>query len=275
MTHGEHHRSHRTGWLRAAVLGANDGIVSTASLIIGVAVASTVHEHVIVAGLAGLVAGAMSMAAGEYVSVSSQADTERADLKIEEDSLRENVELEHEELAEIYRNRGLEPELAAEVAGALMAHDALGAQGIERPLIGVIQLDGRVSAPGSDEVPRHAAPARREAVRAVVGRVRAQHEEVVALRRDGDGFVVTSHTAVGERQRRAHAVALATGYFHRPRRLAVPGEERSWVHSRYREPYRHFGETVAVVAFTPALSAMVASTIVKSRASSSVTSMAA
>lgn len=127
MSFREHHRSHRSGWLRAAVLGANDGIVSTASLIIGVAAASATQEQVLIAGLAGLVAGAMSMAAGEYVSVSSQADTEKADLLLEQQSLEQNPELETTELAEIYRDRGLEPELADRVARALMDHDALGA----------------------------------------------------------------------------------------------------------------------------------------------------
>jgi VIT1/CCC1 family predicted Fe2+/Mn2+ transporter len=127
MSLKEHHRSHRSGWLRAAVLGANDGIVSTASLIIGVAAASASQEQVLIAGLAGLVAGAMSMAAGEYVSVSSQADTEKADLALEQQSLEENPELELEELTEIYRERGLDAELAERVARALMDHDALGA----------------------------------------------------------------------------------------------------------------------------------------------------
>jgi VIT1/CCC1 family predicted Fe2+/Mn2+ transporter len=127
MTYREHHRSHRSGWLRASVLGANDGIVSTASLIIGVAAANASQQQILIAGLAGLVAGAMSMAAGEYVSVSSQADTEKADLKLEAASLEENEEVEREELAEIYRNRGLDAELAEQVATALMAHDALGA----------------------------------------------------------------------------------------------------------------------------------------------------
>lgn len=127
MTVHEHHRSHRSGWLRASVLGANDGIVSTASLIIGVAAANASQQQILIAGLAGLVAGAMSMAAGEYVSVSSQADTEKADLRLEAKSLEENELLEREELAEIYRNRGLDPELAEQVATALMAHDALGA----------------------------------------------------------------------------------------------------------------------------------------------------
>ena len=127
MSHHELHRSHRVGWLRAAVLGANDGIVSTASLIIGVAAASTSQENILLAGVAGLVAGAMSMAAGEYVSVSSQADTENADLAIEKKSLEDDIEFEKDELAKIYQNRGLEPNLAKEVAEQLMAHDALGA----------------------------------------------------------------------------------------------------------------------------------------------------
>lgn len=127
MSHIEVHRSHRVGWLRAAVLGANDGIVSTASLIIGVAAASTTHASVMLAGVAGLVAGAMSMAAGEYVSVSSQADTEHADLELERKSLAENPLFEKNELAEIYQQRGVEPELAQRVAEQLMAHDALGA----------------------------------------------------------------------------------------------------------------------------------------------------
>lgn len=127
MSYEEHHRSHRTGWLRAAVLGANDGIVSTASLIIGVAAASASQDQVIIAGLAGLVAGAMSMAAGEYVSVSSQADTEKADLELEKESLENNFDHEKDELASIYEERGLDPELAAKVAHALMEHDALGA----------------------------------------------------------------------------------------------------------------------------------------------------
>lgn len=127
MVHEERHRSHRVGWLRAAVLGANDGIVSTASLIIGVAAASSAYEGIILAGVAGLVAGAMSMAAGEYVSVSSQSDTENADLAIEQKSLEHNFESEKEELAKIYENRGLEPNLAKQVAEQLMAHDALGA----------------------------------------------------------------------------------------------------------------------------------------------------
>jgi len=127
MSHSEIHRSHRVGWLRAAVLGANDGIVSTASLIIGVAAASSAHEGILLAGLAGLVAGAMSMAAGEYVSVSSQSDTEKADLAVEKRSLEQNFEFEKEELALIYESRGLESDLAKQVAEQLMAHDALGA----------------------------------------------------------------------------------------------------------------------------------------------------
>lgn len=127
MSNKEHHRSHRVGWLRASVLGANDGIVSTASLIIGVAAANTAHEGIILSGVAGLVAGAMSMAAGEYVSVSSQADTEIADIEIEKQALKENFELEKIELAEIYERRGIEPALALKVAEQLMAHDALEA----------------------------------------------------------------------------------------------------------------------------------------------------
>jgi VIT1/CCC1 family predicted Fe2+/Mn2+ transporter len=127
MTHHEVHRAHRVGWLRAAVLGANDGIVSTASLIIGVAAASATQDSILIAGVAGLVAGAMSMAAGEYVSVSSQSDTEKADLELERQSLEQNFEFERDELAEIYQGRGLDPALAKQVADQLMAHDALGA----------------------------------------------------------------------------------------------------------------------------------------------------
>lgn len=127
MSHTEIHRSHRVGWLRAAVLGANDGIVSTASLIIGVAAASTAHEGILLAGAAGLVAGAMSMAAGEYVSVSSQSDTENADLAIEKRSLEKDYEFEKDELAKIYEARGVETLLAKQVAEQLMVHDALGA----------------------------------------------------------------------------------------------------------------------------------------------------
>ena len=124
--HHEAHRTGRVGWLRAAVLGANDGIVSTASLVLGVAATHAGATSVLVAGTAGLVAGAMSMAAGEYVSVSSQADTERADLRREEGELASDPEAELAELAAIYVGRGLEPELAQQVAAQLMAHDALG-----------------------------------------------------------------------------------------------------------------------------------------------------
>ncbi|MDH3540997.1 MAG: VIT family protein [Acidimicrobiia bacterium] len=127
MPHPEAHMTHRIGWLRAAVLGANDGIVSTASLVIGVSAADAGRSGVLVAGMAGLVAGAMSMAAGEYVSVSSQADTEAADLGRERGELAEDPDGEREELAGIYRERGLEADLAREVAAQLMAHDALGA----------------------------------------------------------------------------------------------------------------------------------------------------
>jgi VIT1/CCC1 family predicted Fe2+/Mn2+ transporter len=125
--HREFHRSDRIGWLRAAVLGANDGIVSTASLILGVAAAHGSRIEVLVAGVAGLVAGAMSMAAGEYVSVRSQADTEAADLARERRELATDVAAEERELASIYTQRGLEPALAKEVAVQLMAHDAMGA----------------------------------------------------------------------------------------------------------------------------------------------------
>ena len=126
-THPEKHQVERIGWLRAAVLGANDGIVSTASLIVGVAAASQSKAEVLLAGVAGLVAGAMSMAAGEYVSVSSQADTEAADLARERAELATDPEFEHRELAAIYRKRGLDEETAGKVATQLMAHDALGA----------------------------------------------------------------------------------------------------------------------------------------------------
>ncbi len=127
MSHREHHRTERIGWLRAAVLGANDGIVSTASLVIGVAAAQAEHSAILVAGVAGLVAGAMSMAAGEYVSVHSQADTEKADLERERKELVLSPEHELEELRGIYIDRGLDEELALEVAKQLTAHDALGA----------------------------------------------------------------------------------------------------------------------------------------------------
>lgn len=127
MSHRELHRTHRIGWLRAAVLGANDGIVSTASLVIGVAAAEADHGAVMIAGVAGLVAGAMSMAAGEYVSVHSQADTENADLERERKELAINPEIERRELAGIYVDRGLDGDLAEKVADQLMAHDALGA----------------------------------------------------------------------------------------------------------------------------------------------------
>jgi VIT1/CCC1 family predicted Fe2+/Mn2+ transporter len=125
--HLERHRTERIGWLRAAVLGANDGVVSTASLVLGVAAAEANRSAVLVAGVAGMVAGAMSMAAGEYVSVSSQSDTERADLERERRELAEPGPAEHEELAGIYVQRGLEPGLARQVADQLMAHDALAA----------------------------------------------------------------------------------------------------------------------------------------------------
>ncbi len=125
--HPENHLVDRIGWLRAAVLGANDGIISTASLIVGVASAAATQNDVLIAGFAGLVAGAMSMAAGEYVSVSSQSDTEQADLARERKELKENIEFEQEELAEIYVKRGVDKTLARQVAQQLMAKDALSA----------------------------------------------------------------------------------------------------------------------------------------------------
>ena len=126
-THRETHRTDRIGWLRAAVLGANDGIVSTASLLVGVAAAQVDRAELVTVGMAGLVAGAMSMAAGEYVSVSSQSDTETADLAREQQELLTEPESEHLELAMIYQSRGLTPELASQVAHQLTEHDALGA----------------------------------------------------------------------------------------------------------------------------------------------------
>ena len=133
----ERHRIGRTGWLRAAVLGANDGILSTASLVLGVAAARGTHNNVLIAGVAGLVAGAMSMAAGEYVSVHSQADTEQAELKMERTEIEADNKGEHKELAAIYVSRGLEPALARQVAEQLMAHDALGAHA--RDELGITQ----------------------------------------------------------------------------------------------------------------------------------------
>ncbi len=127
LRHKEQHRTERIGWLRAAVLGANDGIVSTASLIVGVAAAESTRANIIVAGVAGLVAGALSMAAGEYVSVSSQADTEKADLERERRELATDTDNELAELAAIYTARGLDERLAKQVVVQLMAHDALGA----------------------------------------------------------------------------------------------------------------------------------------------------
>ncbi|WP_426687459.1 VIT1/CCC1 transporter family protein [Rhodanobacter ginsengiterrae] len=125
--HYERHRTGRMAWLRAAVLGANDGIVSTASLVLGVAAAHASGQNILIAGVAGLVAGSMSMAAGEYVSVHSQADSERAELEREQHELQTDVHAEHKELAAIYVGRGLDPALATQVASQLMAHDALDA----------------------------------------------------------------------------------------------------------------------------------------------------
>ena len=138
MRHKERHRSERIGWLRAAVLGANDGIVSTASLVLGVSAAGATKSGIIIAGIAGLVAGAMSMAAGEYVSVSSQADTEKADLARERQELATQDRSERAELAAIYVGRGLEPALARQVADQLMARDALGAHA--RDELGISEL---------------------------------------------------------------------------------------------------------------------------------------
>ena len=127
MRHTERHKTHRIGWLRAAVLGANDGIVSTASLVLGIAAAGAEPKTILITGVAGLVAGSMSMAAGEYVSVSSQSDTERADIEKERLELSSQPDHEHAELAAIYVARGLQAETAQTVATQLMAHDALGA----------------------------------------------------------------------------------------------------------------------------------------------------
>ena len=138
MRHVERHRTHRMGWLRAAVLGANDGIVSTASLVLGVAAAGASSTHILITGVAGLVAGAMSMAAGEYVSVSSQADTERADLERERKELAADPDHEKAELTAIYVGRGLDAALAANVATQLTAHDALGAHA--RDELGISEL---------------------------------------------------------------------------------------------------------------------------------------
>jgi vacuolar iron transporter family protein len=138
MRHIERHKTHRIGWLRAAVLGANDGIVSTASLILGVAAAGASNKSILVAGIAGLVAGAMSMAAGEYVSVSSQSDTEIADLDRERKELASDPVHEHAELTAIYVSRGLDAELARQVATQLTSHDALGAHA--RDELGISEL---------------------------------------------------------------------------------------------------------------------------------------
>jgi vacuolar iron transporter family protein len=138
MVHPERHLTGRVGWLRAAVLGANDGLISTASLVVGVASAKSSHEAVLLAALAGMAAGALSMAAGEYVSVSSQADTENADLAKERRELASNPAAERAELASIYAGRGLPEALAAEVAEHLMAHDALGAHA--RDELGITEI---------------------------------------------------------------------------------------------------------------------------------------
>ncbi len=138
IRHIERHRTHRIGWLRAAVLGANDGIVSTASLVLGVAAAGASPKSILVAGFAGLMAGSMSMAAGEYVSVSSQSDTENADIEKERKELAADPDHEHEELTMIYVGRGLDKNLATQVATQLMSHDALGAHA--RDELGISEL---------------------------------------------------------------------------------------------------------------------------------------
>ena len=138
MRHVESHRSHRIGWLRAAVLGANDGIISTASLVLGVTAAGADEKSILVTGVAGLVAGAMSMAAGEYVSVSSQKDTENADLDRKRRELAADPVHEHEEMTQIYIGRGLDKALAAQVATQLMSHDALGAHA--RDELGITEM---------------------------------------------------------------------------------------------------------------------------------------
>lgn len=138
MSHLEIHRNHRVGWLRAAVLGANDGIVSTSSLVLGVAAAEAARGSVLTAGVAGLFAGAMSMAAGEYVSVSSQKDTEEADLAHERQELRDDAEHELTELTQIYVGRGVEPDLAKRVSEQMMEHDALAAHA--RDELGIFEL---------------------------------------------------------------------------------------------------------------------------------------
>lgn len=144
--HSEVHFARRIGWLRAAVLGGNDGIVSTASLLMGVAAANASREGILIAGIAGLVAGAMSMAAGEYVSVSSQSDTEKSDLQRERLELAESPESEHRELTQIYVERGLDATLASEVARQLAAHDALGAHARDELGLSVIHTARPVQA---------------------------------------------------------------------------------------------------------------------------------
>ncbi|MDZ7749246.1 MAG: VIT family protein [Halofilum sp. (in: g-proteobacteria)] len=147
--HNEHHKSQKVGWLRAAVMGANDGVVSTAALILGVAASGSSETAILLAGSSGLVAGAMSMAAGEYVSVSSQADTQKADVEQEKEALKDNPKEEFEELAEIYKERGLDDQLSKEVAQQLMNKDALRTH--MRDEIGITEVAGAspLSAAGS------------------------------------------------------------------------------------------------------------------------------
>ncbi len=145
----EHHKSHRAGWLRAAVLGANDGILSVAGLVVGVAAANASRAALVTAGLAGLVAGAMSMAVGEYISVSSQRDAEQADLRVEAEAIAENRRAELHELAKIYEERGVEPGLARLVADQLMAHDAIGAHARDELGISEIMVARPLQAAGT------------------------------------------------------------------------------------------------------------------------------
>ena len=186
--HLERHRTGRIGWLRAAVLGANDGIVSTASLIVGVAAANAGRTEMLVAGVAGLVAGAMSMAAGEYVSVSSQADTEQADVARERDELAAQPDLERRELAAIYVARGLTSELATQVAEQLTAHDALGAH--SRDELGRVRRRERAPRASRPDVGRKFRGRRRIASAHVVRRT-----GVTSGRRRGWHILGVSHRA--------------------------------------------------------------------------------
>ena len=217
----------RIGWLRAAVLGANDGIVSTASLVIGVAAAGADRSAVVVAGLAGLVAGAMSMAAGEYVSVSSQADTEHSDLARERKELETDVDAEHRELAAIYVERGLEPKLAAEVSKQLMAKDALGAHA--RDELGISEVLLGAPDPGSARI--------RGLIRSR-GFSSACNRDHLALRasRVGRGRPVARLSRTAGRRRRARR-ALECPEGHAARH--VLGRNRHGTDGRHRQRFRH------------------------------------